>query len=160
LGAAGAGGVAFCRNLQTYSGTLPKALLNNPVPNTCYVTITPIVNATTYQMCNFGTTAPANITRITATSQNVTTCATAPIITISNGTVSQTLTLTSGKQFWDSFNAQDASTGVGTTIYKPSISLTGTDRITVKYDAGAASACATPPTQLSVSYLISPILSN
>jgi hypothetical protein len=160
LGAAGAGGIVTCRNLQTYAGTLPKALLNNPIPNTCYLTITPIVNATTYQMCNWGAGSPTNISRITASSQNVTTCATAPIITISNGTVSQTLTLTSGKQFWDSFAAQDASTGVGTTIFKPSISLTGTDRITIKYDAGALSACATPPTLLAVSYTISPILSN
>lgn len=160
LGALGAGGAAYCRNLQSFSGNLPKALLNNPIPNTCYVTITPIVNATIYQMCNWGSGSATNIIRITAASQNVTTCATAPIITISNGTVSQTLTLTSGKQFWDSFNAQDASTGVGTTIFKPSISLTGTDRITVRYDAGALSACATPPTQLSVSYTIAPILSN
>jgi len=160
LGALGAGGTANCLNLQGYSGTLPVALLNNPVPNTYYVTITPIVNATTYQMGNFGVATATNISRITASSQNVTTCATAPIITISNGTVSETLTLTSGKQNWDSFNAQDASTGVGTTIFKPSISATGTDRITIKYDAGALSACATPPTQLAVSLSIGPILSN
>lgn len=160
LGALGASGSAFCRNMQSYAGTLPKALLNNPIPNTYYVTITPIVNATTYQMGNFGVATATNISRITASSQNVTTCATAPIITISNGTVSETLTLTSGKQNWDSFNAQDASTGVGTTIFKPSISATGTDRITIKYDAGALSACATPPTQLAVSLSIGPTLSN
>lgn len=160
LGALGAGGNIFCRNLISYTGNLPIPLLNNPVPNTCYLTITPIVNATTYQLCNWGAGTHTNITRITASSQNITACATPPIITISNGTVSQTLTLTTAKQSWDSFNAQDASTGVGTTIFKPSISLTGTDRITVKYDAGALSACATPPTQLAVSYTVAPILSN
>lgn len=152
LGVLTAGGVAHCRNLQKYSGTLPTALLNNPVPNTCYVTITPIVNATNYLLCNFRTQTATNITRITASSQNVTACATAPIITISDGAVSQTLTLTTAKNSWDS--AVDASSGVGTTIFKPN----GT--ITVRYDAAAASACATPPTQLSVSYNISPILSN
>lgn len=152
LGAAGAAGVAICRNLQNYSGTLPRALLNNPIPNTCYVTITPIVNATTYTMCNFRAQSATNITRIMASSQVTTTCATAPIITISDGTVSETLTLTTAKSSWDS--AVDTSTGVGTTIFKPN----GT--ITVKYDVAAASACATPPTQLSVSYNISPILSN
>lgn len=152
LGAAGAGGTAFCRNLQGYTGNLPRALLNNPIPNTCYVTITPIVNATTYLLCNFRTQSATNITRIMASSQVVTTCATAPIITISDGTATQTLTLTTAKQSWDS--SVDASTGVGTTIFKPN----GT--ITVKYDVGAASACATPPTQLAISYNISPILSN
>lgn len=160
LGTLTAGGFAFCRNLLTYTGNLPRALLNNPIPNTCYLTITPITNATTFNLCNWGAGQATNITRITASSQVVTTCATAPIVTISNGTVSETLTLTSGKQFWDSFNNQDASTGVGTTIFKPSISLTGTDRITIKYDAGALSSCTTPPTNLGLTYTISPILSN
>jgi len=115
-----------------------------PSPTPCYVTITPIVNATNYLMCNWRVQNAANITRIMASSQNVTTCATAPIITISDGTATQTLTLTTGKQQWDS--AVDTSTGVGTTIFKPN----GT--ITVRYDVAAASACATPPTQLSVSF--------
>jgi hypothetical protein len=152
LGAASQAGYAICRNMQTFTGNLPRALLNNPIPNTCYVTITPIVNATTYFMCNFVAQSASNISRITASSVATTTCATAPIITVSNGTVSQTLTLTTGKSAWDS--AIDASTGVGTTIFKPNTT------ITVKYDVGAASACATPPTNLSVSYNISPILSN
>jgi hypothetical protein len=152
IGAIGAGGFAFCRNMQTYTGTLPKALLNNPIPNTCYVTITPIVNATTYNICNFAAQNPTNITRITASSQVTTACTVAPIITISNGTVSETLTLTTAKSSWDS--SVDTSTGVGTTIFKPNTT------ITVKYDAGAASACTTPPTNFAVSYNISPILSN
>lgn len=152
LGNAIQSGYAVCLNLQSYSGNLPRALLNNPIPNTCYVTITPIVNATTYTMCNFGLGTATNITRIMASSQVTTTCATAPIVTISDGTVSETLTLTSAKSSWDS--SVDASTGVGTTIFKPN------GVITVRYDAGAASACATPPTQLAVSYNISPILSN
>lgn len=152
LGALSAGGVAHCRNLQTYTGNLPKALLNNPVPNTCVLSITPIVNATTYQLCEWSAGSATNISRIRAGSQNVTACATAPIITISDGTVSQTLTLTTAKSTWDS--SVDASSGVGTTIFKPG----GT--ITVKYDAGALSACATPPTNFRVSYNITPILSN
>jgi hypothetical protein len=152
IGAIGSGGFAFCRNLQSYSGNLPQALLNNPIPNTCYVTITPIVSATTYTICNFASQSATNITHITASSQSSTTCATAPIITITNGTVSQTLTLTTAKSAWDS--STDSSTGVGTTIFKPNTT------ITVKYDAGALSSCATPPTNLAVSYNISPILSN
>ena len=90
------------------------------------------------------------MTRIMTSSQNTTTCATAPIITISDGTVSQTLT--TAKSSWNSSVA--TSTGIGPTIFKPN----GT--ITVKYDVAAASACATPSTQLAINYNISPILNN
>jgi hypothetical protein len=152
IGALGSGGFAHCRNLQSYSGNLPKALLNNPIPNTCYITITPIVSATTYNMCNFYAQSATNIAHITAQSLAATTCATAPIVTITNGTVSATLTLTSGQSVWDSTTG--TSTGVGTTIFKPNTT------ITVKYDAAAASACAVPPTNFALSYNIAPILSN
>ena len=106
--------------------------------NTCHLTITPIVNATTYTLCNQFLDQNLNLVHIKASSQNVTTCATAPIITISDGTNSQTLTLTSGAATWDS--------GVITKTFASG----GT--ITVKYDVGALSACATPPTNLSVTY--------
>lgn len=149
LGAASAVGAAYCRNLQTYSGNLPKALLNNPVPNTCYVTGTFGVTVTGAPMCNFRAQSATNITRITAASTTSTTCATPPVVTISDGTVSWTLTLTSGKSQWDS--AVDASTGVGTTIAKPN----GTIQVT-----NTAGTCATPPTNFSVSYNIAPVLSN
>ncbi len=149
LGALGTGGVAFCRNLQTYSGNLPRALLNNPVPNTCYITGTFAATVTGAPMCNFRAQSATNITRITASSTTVTACTVAPVVTISDGTLSQTLTLTTGQSQWDS--AVDASTGVGTTKFKPN----GTIQVT-----NTAGTCTTPPTNFSVSYNISPILSN
>ena len=149
LGALGAGGVAFCRNLQTFSGTLPRALLNNPIPNTCYITGAFAATTTALPMCNFRTQSATNITRILASSTTVTACTVAPVVTITDGTVTWTLTLTTAKSQWDS--AVDTSTGVGTTIAKPN----GT--VTLSNTAGT---CTTPPTNFSVSYNIAPILSN
>ena len=149
LGAIGTGGTFYCRNLISYSGNLPRALLNNPVPNTCYITGTFGATTTAAPMCNFFLGAATNITHVTASSTTSTTCASAPVVTITDGTGTITLTITSGKSKWDS--AVDASSGVGTTIFKPN----GT--ITLSNTAGT---CATPPTNFSVSYNIAPILSN
>jgi hypothetical protein len=149
LGALTAGGSAFCRNLQSYTGTLPKALLNNPIPNTCYVTGTFGATTTAAPMCTFKVQNAANITYIKASSTTVTACTVAPVVTITDGTGTQTLTLTTAKSIWDS--SVDASSGVNTTIFKPN----GT--ITVSNTAGT---CTTPPTNFAVSYNISPILSN
>ena len=149
LGALGAGGVAFCKNLINYSGNLPKALLNNPVPNTCYVTGTFGATVTGAPMCAFKTQSATNVTNIKAASTTVTACTVAPVVTISDGTVSVTLTLTTAKSLWDS--SVDTSTGVGTTIFKPN----GTIQVT-----NTVGTCTTPPTNFSVSYNVSPILSN
>jgi hypothetical protein len=149
MGALGAGGVAYCKNLQTYSGTLPKALLNNPIPNTCYVTGTFGATVTGAPMCAFKTQSATNITNIKAASTTVTACTVAPVVTISDGTATVTLTLTTAKSLWDS--SVDTSTGVGTTIFKPN----GTIQVT-----NTVGTCTTPPTNFSVSYNISPILSN
>ena len=91
----------------------------------------------------------ANITRIMASSTTVTACTVAPVVTLSDGTVSWTLTITTAKSQWDS--AVDVSTGVGTTIAKPN----GTIQVT-----NTAGTCTTPPTNFAVSYNIAPILSN
>jgi hypothetical protein len=149
LGALGSGGQAYCRNLQTYSGTLPTALLNNPVPNTCYITGTFAATTTAAPMCNFFLGTATNITHIKASSTTTTACTVAPVVTISDGTVSQTLTITTAKSVWDS--SVDASTGVGTTIFKPNGTITLSNTV---------GTCTTPPTNFSVSYNVSPILSN
>lgn len=149
LGALSAGGTAYCRNLQTYTGNLPRALLNNPIPNTCYITGTFAATTTAAPMCAFTLGSATNVTAIKATSTTTTACTVAPVVTITDGTQSETLTITTAKSIWDS--SVDASTGVGTTIFKPN----GT--ITLSNTAGT---CTTPPTNFSVSYNISPILSN
>lgn len=147
LGALGAGGTANCRNLQTYSGTLPKALLT-PSWNTCNATIAPLP-ATATTICNQFIDRAVNIARIKASSNVVTACTGAPVVTITDGTVSVTLTLTTAKSSWDS--TVDASTGTGTTIFKPNGTLTATV---------GANTCATPPTNLAVTYNSMAILSN
>ena len=149
MGALGAGGSVTCRNLQSYSGTLPVALLNNPVPNTCYVTGTFGATVTGAPMCAFKTQSATNVTNIKAASTTVTACTVAPVVTISDGTATVTLTLTTAKSLWDS--SVDTSTGVGTTIFKPN----GTIQVT-----NTVGTCTTAPTNFSVSYNISPILSN
>jgi hypothetical protein len=149
LGAAAAVGVAFCRNLQTYTGTLPRALLNNPIPNTCYVTGTFGATTAAAPMCTFQLGSATNINFISASSTTTTACTVAPVVTITDGTVSQTLTITTAKSIWKS--NVDASTGVGTSIFKPNGSVTLSN---------TAGTCTTPPTNFAVSYNISPILSN
>lgn len=146
---AGAGGVSFCRNLQTYTGNLPKPLLNNPVPNTCYITGTFAATTSAAPMCTFKLQNATNISFIKASSTTTTACTVAPVVTISDGTVSQTLTITTAKSIWDS--SVDTSTGVGTTIFKPNGTMTVTN---------TAGTCTTPPTNFGVSYNVAPILSN
>jgi hypothetical protein len=149
MGALSAGGVFYCKNLQGYTGNLPRALLNIPTTNTCYVTGTFGATVTGAPMCNARLPSATNIQRITAASTTVTACTVAPVVTISDGTASVTLTITTAKSQWDS--SVDASTGVGTTIFKPN----GTLQVT-----NTAGTCTTPPTNFSVSYNPTPILSN
>jgi len=149
LGAIGAAGSVTCRNLQSFSGNLPRALLNNPIPNTCYVTGTFAATTAAAPMCTFKVQNAANITYIKAASTTTTACTVAPVVTITDGTVSQTLTITTAKSIWDS--SVDSSTGVGTTIFKPNGTITVSNTI---------GTCTTAPTNFSVSYNIAPILSN
>ena len=100
-------------------------------------------------MCNFFVGSATNINHIKASSTTTTACTVAPVVTITDGTGTITLTITTAKSVWDS--SVDASSGVGTTIFKPN----GT--ITLSNTSGT---CTTPPTNFSVSYNIAPILSN
>jgi hypothetical protein len=131
-------------------GVEPKASLTH-TPNTCMVTISPIVNSTTYIACNAYMDQNYQILHIKASSQATTSCTTAPIITISDGSQSATLTLTTAKSSWDS--AVDTSTG----IYNV---FTSGNTMTVKYDVAAASVCATPPTNFAVTYTLQSVLNQ
>jgi hypothetical protein len=135
IGATAGGGTsqAACRNMQAYSGNLPKS-------------ITPMVQNFSEGVVNLaastiGTWTPDRgmvINRITAanTAGNVT-CATPLVIQVSNGTQTQSLTLTSGQGTWDS--------GAGTF----SKFFIGNTAVTVSQTAAAA--CATPPVNLNIS---------
>jgi len=90
-------------------GIVPKATVAH-TPNTCHLTITPIVNATTYTLCNNLLDQNYQILDIAASSFAATTCATAPIITISDGVQSTTMTLTTAKNAWKS--TVDTRTGI------------------------------------------------
>ncbi len=79
LGVATVVAAGHCRNLQSYSGTLPKALLNNPIPNPCYITGTFATTTTALPMCNFKVRSAANVTYIKASSTTVPSCSVAPI---------------------------------------------------------------------------------
>jgi hypothetical protein len=155
LGNAGASGLAFCRNLLTYTGNLPHALLNNPVPNTCYITGTFAATTTSAPMCNFRAQTATNISFIKASSTTVTACTVAPVVTITDGTVSVTLTLTTAKSQWDS--SVDASSGVNATVFRPNGGTQTPPAIVVTNTAGT---CTTSPTNFAVSYNVAPILSN
>jgi hypothetical protein len=128
-------------------GIVPKASITH-TPNTCYLTITPIANATTYTLCNALLDQNYQILNIAASSQNSTTCATAPIITLSDGTRSATLTLTTGAATWNT----------GTLSSANAVVFASGATMTVKYDIAAASACVTPPTNLAVSYILQSVL--
>jgi len=146
LGALGAGGTAYCRNLQNYSGTTPRTLLTNGA-NTF---VMGIAFATGVNFGNQALTQAVAVTRIKAISQaaGTTTCATAPVFTLTDGTTNVTLTLTSGKNSWDS--TVDSSTGIGS-FFKNGATLTGS------FTAGA---CATPPVNPSITYNWQAVFSN
>jgi hypothetical protein len=132
-----------------YSGGInPKSSLTHS-PNTCQLTITPIVNSTTYTLCNAFLDQNYQIEHIKASSVATTSCTTAPIITISDGTNSATLTLTTAKASWDS--AVDTSTGINNLVASG-------NTLTFKYDVAAASVCATPPTNLAVTATMQSVL--
>jgi len=108
-------GTAHYDNLQTYPGTLPKALLNNPIPNPCYITGTFAATTTALPMCSFKVRSAANIAYIKVFSTTVPSCSVAPIVTITDGTASETVTLT--KSQWNT--SLDVSAGANTTIFSP-----------------------------------------
>jgi hypothetical protein len=134
------GNLGLGSGTTTYSGAGTYLSVLTHAANTCYVTIAPIVNSTTYTMCNQFVDQATQLFRIKAASQVVTACTVAPVITITDGTLTQTLTLTTAKQSWDS--SVDASTNVPGTFASG-----GTLTMTI-----ASGTCTTPATNLSVTY--------
>ncbi len=129
----GAGCIITANNQSSYSGGAPISALTHSLANFTEG----VVNLAGG---NFGTWTPdasINVTRIQATNSagNVT-CATPIVLTLSNGTISQTLTLTSGVGTWDTGNVSK--------IFPSGIAITM---------SSAAGVCATPPVNLNVSVL-------
>lgn len=115
----------------------------------CVATLTHSANTFfipgTIAAINFGNQNPDQtiiVTQVQAIDTNgATTCATAPVITFTNGTVTFTLTLTTGKSAWN-WPSVDTSTGL------PAIFPLGTT-FTASTTAGT---CATPPQNIEVTY--------
>jgi hypothetical protein len=126
------------------SGVNPKASLTH-TPNTCYVTLAAFAAVT---LCNAFMDQNYQILHIKASSSTSTTCATAPVVTLTDGTQSATLTITTGKTSWDS--SVDTSTGIN------NIFASG-NTMTVSTTAGT---CATPPTNFSLTYSLQSVLNQ
>jgi hypothetical protein len=134
---------------QAYSGgVVPYSSLTH-TPNTCVLAITWQATTAAAPICNPFVDQNSLILHIKASSTTVTTCATAPVVTVSDGTNSATLTLTTGKSSWDS--SVDASTGVQTAVFTKGNTITVSNTIGV---------CATPPTNFALTYTLESVLSN
>jgi hypothetical protein len=127
-------------------GIIPTAALGRNT-NTCYAATGVLV--ATQNLCTVLLDKNYQVLNITAQSGGAapvnSACVTAPVVTISDGTRSATLTLTTGKTAWAS--NVDASTidtimGTGTTL---TVSL-------------GTFTCATPPTNLAVTYALQSVL--
>src|SRR5256885_195737 len=129
-------------------GIVPKATVTH-TPNTCYA-VTGNLLATAQNLCTFINDQNYQILNVTAQSGGTTpansACATPPVITFSDGTRTATLTMTTGKTQWSS--AVDAYTGAN------QVFASGT---TLTISIGA-NTCATPPANVSVSYVLQSVL--
>lgn len=148
---AGSGGFFFCRNNQSFSGNLPISTLTHTW-NTCNDTLAAFTGGV---LCNQFLDQPLNVFHVKASSMATTACTVAPVVTLTDGTITQTLTITTGKSSWDS--AVDAVTGF------PAVPVKGTNdykrggTITVSVTTGT---CTTPPTNFSVTYNAQSIFDN
>lgn len=126
-------------------GIVPKSSETH-TPNTCYVTGTFGATTAAAPMCASFSDQNYQIIRIKAASTTVTACATPPVVTISDGVQSATLTLTTAKSIWDS--AVDSSSGIN------SIFATGNTIVA----SNTAGTCATPPTNFSVTMTLQSVI--
>jgi len=123
-------------------GVEPNSSLTH-TPNTCYDVPGGVAADL---LCNFKADQNYQLLNIKASSNVVVTCATPIVITITDGSQSATLTLTSGQSTWDS--ATDAHTGLF------SVFAAGNTPTTTK----AAGVCATPPVNLAVTAVYQSVL--
>lgn len=128
-------------------GIVPKSSETH-TPNTCYA-VTGNLLATAQNICTFANDQNYQVLNITAQSGGTTptnsACATPPVITLSDGTRTATLTMTTAKTQWSS--AVDASTV--NTVFASGTTLT----ISI-----GANTCATPPVNVAVSYVLQSVL--
>lgn len=131
-------------------GIVPTAAIQ--MPTNTYYAVTGNLLATAQNLASFTLTKNQQITGMSAQSGGTTpsnsTCATPPVITVSDGTRSATMTMTSGKTFWTS--TVDANTSIPGQVFASGATLT----ISI-----GANTCATPPSNVSVSVQLQSVLS-
>jgi hypothetical protein len=126
-------------------GQLPKASLTH-LFNTCYA-VTGNLLATAQNLCTILLDQNYMLENITAqsggTTPAVSSCATAPVITVTDGTRSATLTMTTGNTTW-------SSTGLST-IFAGGATLTVSIGV---------NTCVTSPSNVSVEVVMQSVLNN
>lgn len=131
------------------SGIIPKSSLTH-TPNTCYA-VTGNLLATAQNICTILLDQNYQVLNITAQSGGTTptnsSCTGAPVITMSDGTRTATLTMTTGKTSWSS--AVDVSTV--NSVFASGATLT----VSI-----GANTCATPPSNVSVNYVLQSVLNQ
>lgn len=130
-------------------GIVPKSTQTH-TPNTCYA-VTGNLLATAQNLCTILLDQNYQVLNITAQSGGTTptnsSCTGAPVITMSDGTRSATMTMTTGKTSWSS--SVDAQTNIPGQVFASGATMT----LSI-----GANTCATPPSNVSVNYVIQSVL--
>jgi len=132
-------------------GIIPKASITHSAGNTCYAeSLAGNLLATAQNLCNTLLDQHYQLLSIAAQSGGTTpansSCATPPVITLSDGTRSATMTMTSGKTSWQS--NVDSVTNINQVFASGAL-------LTVSI---GANTCATPPVNVSVTYVLQSVL--
>ncbi len=144
---AGTGGTVYIStwNGGAFAGNPPQSDLT-PTWNTCYITASPFAGAT---MCSQPNDRAQYMMRVRATSGVATVCAIPPVLTITNGNVTTSFTLTSAQSVWDSSTSSSTfpiASGAMPMYFAPTLP-SGANSPTMSVTTGT---CATPPTNFSV----------
>jgi hypothetical protein len=129
-------------NTHLYTGGINPVTSLTHTWNTCTLPVTFQATTVGAPICNQFIDQNLQLTRIKASSLVSTTCVTAPVVTISDGTNTASLTLTSGASSWDS----------GALVTLP---FTTGNVVTVINTIGS---CVTPPVGLAVTYNMQSVL--
>ena len=148
LGAATGGSIwVNTWNGGAFTGNPPTTDLT-PTWNTCYYTPT-WANSTTMNLCSQPNDRGMYLSRVRATSNVVTSCATPPVVTLTNGNTTVTLTLTSGQSVWDTSASPSTfpiASGSLPQYYAPTLpSATNSPTISI-----ATNTCVTLPVNFEV----------
>jgi len=146
---AGSGGFAWINtwNGGGFTGNPPVTDLT-PTWNTCYYTPT-WANTTTMVLCSQPNDRAMYLSRVRAVSNASITCATPPVVTLTNGNITTTLTMTSGQSSWDTSASPTTfpiASGSLPQYYAPTLP-TAVNSPTVSIATGT---CASPPVNLSI----------